>query len=353
MRSLIVVILPAVLSAGGGEAGSAPAPDAADSLIGPGSDSTGQPSSARSADPFLAMGASAVIPGLGQVASGRYIRGGLFSATEVTMGLVARDRYVNSIEHFEREQDLADSIPTFRRLENQYEDSARSYVEWFRIPIDSTEKRSADSSSYARFSLQSREARDRRLYVESERDLARFDKRESRVEMGNALWMMFGVHLFNVMDALSGTGAWQDDKPRSPKTAGLLSAVPALGLGQMYNGAYAKAGMVFMVQSSLGCMAYNFHGLMRRSERALTRLENPDRPEYAIRGDFVDSWESRRNESFRKRNTYLWYSLLFYFYGLFDAVVDAHLHDVSRQMKLEPDLIVREDRLGLGVSLDL
>jgi hypothetical protein len=35
-------------------------------------------------------------------------------------------------------------------------------------------------------------------------------------------------------------------------------------------------------------------------------------------------WDFQRNSAFRKRNTYLWYSLILYFVTIFDAVVDAH-----------------------------
>ena len=51
----------------------------------------------------------------------------------------------------------------------------------------------------------------------------------------------------------------------------------------------------------------------------------------------VTSWTSKYNDAFHNRNTYLWYSLGCWLYGIVDAVVDAHLHDASTKMKLEPE----------------
>jgi hypothetical protein len=48
---------------------------------------------------------------------------------------------------------------------------------------------------------------------------------------------------------------------------------------------------------------------------------------------------------------YLWYSILFYFYGILDAVVDAHLHDAGAKMKLEPDLVPQNKQVGLTLTV--
>jgi hypothetical protein len=76
-------------------------------------------------------------------------------------------------------------------------------------------------------------------------------------------------------------------------------------------------------------MAYNYNSLVQQCDAKLRQTDDP-----ALRAD----WDSRRGNARRMRNTYLWYDLLFYFYGILDAVVDAHLHDFDRKMRLEPDL---------------
>jgi len=61
--------------------------------------------------------------------------------------------------------------------------------------------------------------------------------------------------------------------------------------------------------------------------------------------------ESRRGEAFRNRNMWMWYSVAFYLYGIFDAWVDANLHDARVKMKLEPDLNPQTKEIGLHASM--
>jgi hypothetical protein len=39
---------------------------------------------------------------------------------------------------------------------------------------------------------------------------------------------------------------------------------------------------------------------------------------------------------------YLWYLVFFYGYSIFDAVVDAYLHEYPEKMKIEPDLVITD-----------
>jgi hypothetical protein len=39
-------------------------------------------------------------------------------------------------------------------------------------------------------------------------------------------------------------------------------------------------------------------------------------------------------------------------YGIFDAVVDAHLHDSGMKMKLEPDLVPDRKQVGLNLNVE-
>jgi hypothetical protein len=47
-----------------------------------------------------------------------------------------------------------------------------------------------------------------------------------------------------------------------------------------------------------------------------------------------------------------WYSLVFYIYGVLDAVVDAHLHDAPTKMKLEPDLTPGQNKVGIRLKMN-
>jgi hypothetical protein len=65
--------------------------------------------------------------------------------------------------------------------------------------------------------------------------------------------------------------------------------------------------------------------------------------------EYNNEWDFQRNSAFRKRNTYLWYSLILYFVTIFDAMVDAHLSDYGQKMKVYPDLSWQ----GKGAQLNL
>jgi uncharacterized membrane protein len=66
----------------------------------------------------------------------------------------------------------------------------------------------------------------------------------------------------------------------------------------------------------------------------------------------LSNWNSKRNDAFRNRNMWAWYSIVFYLYGILDAVVDAHLHDASAKMKLEPDLISDQKKVGINLKMN-
>jgi hypothetical protein len=86
-------------------------------------------------------------------------------------------------------------------------------------------------------------------------------------------------------------------------------------------------------------------------ENAEASVDPKNKPEYSLfYGPQRDRWEYRRTNAFRNRNMFLWYSLAFYFYGILDAVVDAHLHDAPLKMKLEPDLAPQSKEIGLKAT---
>ena len=249
-----------------------------------------------------------------------YVKAGLFMVAEGGVGLFGYQRYIweKGLEH------NADSV---RDLAAR---NAGRYV------IDTVK---ADTS-YPGIAFQ----------LEADRD--RFDAKASRYVVYQSISWMAGIYYYSVLDALHASGLFKNDSKKSPGTAGWLSAIPAPGLGQFYNGETGKAGMIFMTQFNLGYLAYNYQMLMRDCEKYELSIA-PGTAQYSVyaANGVNNDWENRRKEAFRNRNMYLWYSLMFYFYGVLDAVVDAHLHDAGLKMKLEPDLVPQNKQVGMTMTV--
>lgn len=91
---------------------------------------------------------------------------------------------------------------------------------------------------------------------------------------------------------------------KSPSKAVLYSMLLP-GAGQVYNGKYLKAVLVFVAQAT---MAYQFHRNLR-----IYNQWDPDR------------YELPRNRYRDKRNKYAWWTAFVYIYNILDALVDSHL----------------------------
>jgi hypothetical protein len=249
-------------------------------------------------NPAITGALSAALPGAGQIYTGHYIKAGGFLALEAVSGGMARFWYRTWQER--REQG------DFQR----------------KISILATNRRD---------SLNSLEVA----------ELMHFDALVARNTMYDALSWMIGGYVFNVLDAIGSSRYFINDEKKDPIKAAWLAAIPALGLGQLYNGSFSKAGMVLMTQTSLGIIAINEHRLMKASQvRLLIAKSIKDSTGSALITDRnIGDWESRQNTAFRNRNSYLWYSIFFYVYGILDAVVDAHLHDYNQKIRAWPDLM--------------
>ncbi|MFP4418670.1 MAG: DUF5683 domain-containing protein [Chitinispirillaceae bacterium] len=263
-------------------------------------------------NPLKALGLSAVLPGAGQAYADAWLRGGVFLSAEIIAILVTVNR-LDDLDFYDREVDTYDDLVRDLR--------------------DSTQ--AAPGDSLLRQDL--RQLTDDRLLV-------RYERRMSRYGLYHAIGWSSGFYIWNLMDALGASNYFKGTEPKSPLVAGWLSAVPGLGLGQLYNRALSKAGMVWTVQTMLGVMAYDYHRLMKKAE------DNREQylPDGSVRDDplRVRQWQGRYNDAFTRRNMYLWYSVFFYFYSVFDAVVDAHLHDYPRQIRFEPVVQSSGEKLG-------
>jgi TM2 domain-containing membrane protein YozV len=265
--------------------------------------------SGKTWNPLVTGGLSAVLPGAGQVYTGHYIKAGAFLALEA----------------------ITASVASF----------------WYRTEIE----RNNYANSLERQSLQLALNKTDSLAGREEADLWRFDAYTARYSMYNVLAWMISGYVYNVLDAIGCSRHFVSDSEKNPARAAWLSAIPGLGLGQLYNGAPGKAGMVLMVQTALGVKAVNEHRLMRKAESHITAIQKlTDSTAIAARGEFKSDWEYRQGVAFRNRNSYLWYSLFFYVYGILDAVVDAHLHDYPKKMRAYPDLLTELSAAGITVE---
>ena len=257
-------------------------------------------------NPFLCVALSAAVPGGGQFYTRHYVKGTAFVLLEAISGSMAGYWY---------------------RTMNERMDEADEYEEL--LDLATGDERALKAEEWA---------------------LHRSEVRSARYSMYNALPIFVGGYVYNILDAVEKSGRFASDEKRDPAIAASLAAVPGLGLGQMYNGAFSKAGLVMMVQSGFAVKAYNEHRLMKRAEAhhemALAIVNSAGKAFVAEKWN--GDWESRRKTAFRNRNSFLWYSLFFYMYGILDAVVDAHLHDYPRKMRAYPDLVPQLSAVGMS-----
>jgi len=290
-------------------------------------------------NPLVAGLLSAVVPGAGQVycstredagkRRGRWIKGGLFlAANGVTAGVTAN----RVLEYRWRDQVVADTSLAVHQYRSML-DTAR----------DSTQ-RAMVQAQYEKTSMNY--------------ELVRFERRSSRYVMYQSIGWNTGLYLFNILDAVGCSGYFYSSSKKKPVLAAWLSAIPALGLGQFYNGSISKAGMIWMVQTMLLNMAYNYHRLMNDCIEQQNMLADTTNWRSAYRDypteqtGYGNNWEGKYNEAFRRRNLYLWYAIFFYFYGVFDAVVDAHLHDYQMKIRMEPAFDIEQEKVGVRFAWD-
>jgi len=275
-------------------------------------------------DPKVAA-ISSLIPGGGQVYTKHYIKAGIFVAAEIGVGLLGYQRYI-------WQKDLRHAADSVSGLAKQYADS---------VQHDSAQGKAIDTLY-----------RNQGIDYQLEADRDRYDEKAAFNVVEQCVAWAIGIYYYNIMDAIHATEFFKDDNKRNPMRAGLLSAIPGLGLGQIYNGELSKAGMILMTQLNMGLIAFNYQRIMTDCENyeAAIYVNTPKGNEFTAKG-YSDDWESRRQDAFKNRNMWIWYSLGFYFYSIFDAIVDAHLHDANVKMKLEPDLVPQSKLIGLSLTM--
>jgi hypothetical protein len=284
--------------------------------------------------PIKAAAISALIPGGGQIYTGNYVKSGAFLASEIIIGLVGYSRYWDRTNLQKNSSIMLDSLMHFPNvILNTRKDTVKNASDTtVSVLIDTLFGSTQYRMSY---------------------DYNRFLEKSNNFFVYQCIAWMSGLYYWNILDAIKNTRYFMNDDNKNPSTAFWLSTIPGLGLGQLYNGELSKAGMVFMVQMNLAFMIYNNNKLMHICEDNLNKIKNPASKENwaPIAAQLKGDWDSRREDAFRNRNRWAWYSIAFYFYSIFDAIVDAHLHDAKKKMKLEPDLLAGEKGVGLHCTM--
>ena len=272
---------------------------------------------------YTGVALSAFVPGSGQIYQSRYVMGGLFLTAEASaVGFAvywsgsADTRFSNA----GRLRGVSDSLSGLGQAAG-----------------NDTAARNSLLYSAGRYSVLA--------------DEAAFEARSARYTAYNALAWAAGMHLYNVLDALEAGGLTARGLEKSPTAAGLLAAVPFLGLGQLYNERPSKAGMLAMAQIGLAYTALNQHLLMDIASYKYNQMRDSASAQYAYRADHLNYWKSRYDKAFSGRNTYLWLSLAAYLYSILDALVDAHLSDFNAKIDLGTDLAVTP--IGGGVAVNV
>jgi hypothetical protein len=276
-------------------------------------------------NPYISGVASLILPGAGQIYTHQYLKSGTFFVSQAITGYLAY--WWNS------------EMRNRQRVANRINDSAGTILN---VAFYAMVREDSQASALL---LSGAGCRQRA-------QLQHFTAVEAQMRSINALTWAVGVYVYNIFDAVGCSNVFLDNKERSPLIAGWLAAIPVLGLGQLYNGSIGKAGMIMMGQGALGVVAWNYYRLLRVAEDEYKNLKtnsgNAGTIDKTLSDQYSDQWRFSRDNAFQNWNQYMWYSIAFYFYSIFDAVVDAHLHDYPVKMKIEPDLSPKG-----GVSMKL
>lgn len=242
-----------------------------------------------------------VFPGGGQYYTEHYIRGGFITGIEALLVYEVffnkswqRDRIYEQVRPFQ------DSVAYFSRMiaTEQNRDSIRYYQE------------------------------QRQDYVNRVRSLSDKKMEQEDLRKAETAWL-YGLHLYGMFDAF---GIWYNNhyrsvEQRSMLTALLLSVIP--GLGQMYNGEFGKAGLLYMSIIGASTSIWTSQNMV---EYYLWRKHFMEQE--VVEPEDFDKIVERVTYYRKNRNQYIWALALLYLYSMGDAVVDALLSDFDNPIHL-------------------
>jgi hypothetical protein len=169
-----------------------------------------------------------------------------------------------------------------------------------------------------------------------------------------------GIYIYNLCDAFEI--AWRARNPVQGKrsvTGAMVRSLLLPGWGQLYNQEYGKFGMVLMAEIGILGSLYERQKIAdffasqntkySQTARSLSPLPGPDAPglslpeksELSLLRARLTSLNGQKAEYaaqqeiyYSKRNGFIWYMAAVYLYCMFDAVVDAHLHDFDEKVQI-------------------
>ena len=250
-----------------------------------------------------------IFPGGGQYYTGHYVRGGFITGIEA---FLFYEVYFNKA--YQKDRVLKQTRP--------FQDSVALYTRLLAR---------ADRDSIP--SLQKK----RNQFINRVREKSDKKKEQEDLRIAENAWLL-GVHIYGMFDAF---GIWWNNNHRSVelrsmKTAILWGLLP--GGGQMYNGEFGKAGLLYMGLMGAATSIWTSQKMVNYyvDRKHVMEAEDPTSDDYER--------VAERLTYFRKnRNQYIWGIALIYLYSIGDAAVDALLSDFDNPVHLAvlPDLVSR------------
>lgn len=242
-----------------------------------------------------------ILPGGGQFYTEHYVRGGFIAGIEIALFY---EVFFNKSFQYDR---VMEQAAPFR-------DSVSYYTE---------KMIKASSRDSLRYYQQKRNENANRVRTYSDKKMEQEDLRKAETA-----WL-YGLQLYSMFDAF---GIWYNNnhrsvEPRDMKRALLWSIIP--GFGQMYNGEFGKAGLLYMGLIGSATSIWTSQNMVEYylDRKHFVAAENMNSEDY-------DRVVERVTYYRKNRNQYIWAMGLLYLYSIGDAAVDALLSDFDNPIHL-------------------
>lgn len=242
-----------------------------------------------------------IFPGGGQYYTEHYIRGGFITGIEAL--LVYEVFYNKSYQRdriYEQVRPFQDSVAYYSRIISRMRDKD-SLLHYQGLRMD---------------------------YVNRVRTLSDKKMEQEDLRKAETAWL-YGLHLYGMFDAF---GIWYNNNCRSVEQRSMLKAllfsiIP--GFGQMYNGEFGKAGLLYMSLIGASTSIWTSQNMVEYylDRKHLMAEENAAAEDY-------DRIVERVTYYRKNRNQYIWAIALLYMYSMADAAVDALLSDFDNPIHL-------------------
>lgn len=240
-----------------------------------------------------------ILPGGGQYYTGHYVRGGFITGIELAL---VYEVFFNKSYQYDRVLEQA----------RPFQDSVAHYTKLIR-----------DASSRDSLAIYQDRRNEfvNRVRFYSDKKMEQEDLRKAEMA-----WL-YGLQVYGMFDAF---GIWFNNNHRSVelrsmKKALLWALIP--GFGQMYNGEFGKAGLLYMSFIGSSVSVWTSQNMVEYylDRKHIMTGESSASSDYERVVDRVTYYRKNRNQ-------YIWASALLYLYSIADAVVDALLSDFDNPM---------------------